>query len=332
MNVKKYYSIPYVSNSSLSWFQVSPLYCRKRMRGEIEEANKSYLTLGTQVHLSLLEPEAFRSMYAVIDAQIPKTETQKQFASTYLELVRAGIDEEKAALTAYRKNYVFEKKTDKVIANNIQRLLTDLDKYISYLRAKGEYVEILSTSNFNLIQSVISTVKNHKKAKELFDLNGEEECRDVLESDIEAYNELPIFWEYPIITDGKPIMCKSLIDRLIINHKEKKITLVDLKTTSKLGAFKDIFESYKYHRQLSFYWGAIESKFTEFTDYSRETYIVACSTVEPLECRVFSIGQEFLDKGTLEIAELMQDISWHILSDSWDYPREYYEGDGTEIL
>lgn len=332
MGEKKYYSVPYISNSSLSWFQISPLYCHKRMQGEFQEEDKRYMTLGTQIHMAILEPEEFRKSYAVMDIQIPRTEMQKEFCSTYLELLRAGIDKERASLTAYKENYTFKNKTDKVIANDIQRLLTDLDEYISYLRAKEEYVEVLSTSNFNLIQSVISTVKNHKKAKKLFDFNNEEESRKLLDNDIETYNELPIYWEYPIVMDGEAVKCKSLIDRLIINHKEKKITLVDLKTTSKLGTFKDIFESYKYHRQLSFYWEAIETQFTEFAEYSRETFIVACSTVEPLECKVFSVSQEHLDNGTKEIAELMQDISWHVLSDSWDYPREYYEGDGTEIL
>ena len=332
MEEKKYYSIPYVSNSSLSWFQLSPLYCFKRMQGEFTEEEKRYQTIGKQIHMAVLEPEEFNKSFTTIDAQIPRAETQRNFCTTFVELTKSGIDEEKASLVAYRENYAFDTKSDKTIAKDIQRLLNDLGEYISYLRKQEEYKEILSTSNFNLIQSVLSTVKNHKKANQLFDFKGEEETRVLLDSKIEAYSELPILWEYPIFVDGEAIKCKSLIDRLIINHEEKKITLIDFKTSSKLGRFRDEFESYNYHRQLSFYWQAIDFKFTEFSDYTKETLIVACSTVEPLECKVFNVSQEYLDKGVKEIAELMQAISWHWFSGSWDYPKEYYEGDGAEIL
>jgi hypothetical protein len=77
---------------------------------------------------------------------------------------------------------------------------------------------------------------------------------------------------------------------------------------------------------------AINANFTDFADYKRETIIVACSTLEPFECKVFNISEQDLDKGTLEIVELMKDISWHVHTDFWEHTREYYEGDGSENL
>lgn len=328
MKEKEYYKVPYISNSALSWFKVSPLYCFKRMQGEIEDEEKSYFNTGKQIHMALLEPEEFNKIYTVLDSDIPRNESQKKFCDSYLSHLRLGAEEKEASILAYKENYSTTNKSDNAIAKDIERLLNKLNEYISYLKAKEEYVEVLSKSKYELIQSVVSTVKTHKKAKLLF----EEPNEITSTSDVQTFNETPIYWEYPIVVKGEGIKCKSLIDRLIIDHKEKKVTLIDFKTSSKLGKFKEEFELFEYYRQLSFYWMAINSCFTNVANYKKETFIVACSTVEPYECKVFSIEDQYLEEGTKQVKELMSQISWHVISGKWDHTKDYHEGDGVEIL
>lgn len=328
MKEKEYFKVPYISNSALGWFKISPLYCFKRMQREIEEEKKSYFTTGKQIHMALLEPERFKKIYTVLDSETPRSSAQKNFCDTYLSQLRLGVEKEEASLIAFEENYSAKNKSEKAIAKDIDKLLNNLEEYISYLKAKEEYVEVLSKSKFELIQSVISTVKNHKKANKLFD----NLFKDIVSSNVEILNELIIYWDYPINVKQEPIKCKSMIDRLIIDHDNKKVTLIDLKTSSKLGKFKEEFELFEYYRQLSFYWMAINSHFSEIKDYEQETYIVVCSTVEPHECKVFDISKEYLNEGTEEIVKLMNEISWHYFSGHWDHSKEYYEGDGTEIL
>lgn len=328
MKEKEYFKVPYISNSALSWFKISPLYCFKRMQGEIEDEQKSYFTTGKQIHMALLEPERFKKIYTVLDAETPRSGAQKSFCDTYLSQIRLGVDEKEASLIAFEENYSAKNKSENAIAKDIDKLLNNLEEYISYLKAKEEYVEVLNKSKFELIQSVISTVKKHKKANTLFDNT----FKDVIANNTEIFNELIVFWDYPKLVNEEPIKCKSMIDRLIIDHDNKKITLIDFKTSSKLGKFKEEFELFEYYRQLSFYWMAINSHFSKYTDYEKETYIVVCSTVEPHECKVLNISDEYLNEGTKEIVRLMDEISWHYFTGHWDHSKEYYEGDGTETL
>jgi hypothetical protein len=154
---------------------------------------------------------------------------------------------------------------------------------------------------------------------------------------VECFNEYPIYWDFPIESGGEKLKCKSLLDRLIIDHNNKKIIIVDLKTTSMLSDFKETLEKFSYYRQLAFYKLAVlselQSKYEDkYKDYEVETYIIAVSTIDPYECRVFKISFNDLKRGVEEIIQLMTKISWHWFTGIWDHSREYHEGDGTETL
>jgi hypothetical protein len=149
-------------------------------------------------------------------------------------------------------------------------------------------------------------------------------------------NEFEIQWVHPT-----GVECKSLIDRIIIDHENKKIRLVDLKTTSHLAEFKEKFDEYKYYRQLAFYWMAIYWYFKNtlvdknIDEYQKETYIVAIGTnrsIPPVEVKVFEITEPTLNKGLNEIEPLMCELEWHFKEDKWDYNRQYYEGKTTERI
>jgi len=104
-----------------------------------------------------------------------------------------------------------------------------------------------------------------------------------------------------------------------------------------LSTFKQTVEDFAYYRQLAFYKLAVLSDLrsrydTKFDDYEVETYIVALSTIDPYECRVFKMSFDHLRRGAEEIMHLMSKISWHWYTGQWDYSREYHEGDGTETL
>jgi len=130
----------------------------------------------------------------------------------------------------------------------------------------------------------------------------------------------------------------SRLDRLIIDHKNKVIKLIDLKKTKSLRNFRKSFEDLEYNRQLAFYWMAVHFMFTHsfpeynIDEYKKETYIVAIQVNQLIECKVFEISEEDLHNGTMEIEKLMIEISWHLVNDKWDYSKQYYIGNGIEKL
>jgi hypothetical protein len=328
---KQYYSIPYISNSTLKWFQISPLYCWKRMQGEIADLDKSYLTIGKQIHMQLLEPEEFEKCYTYLDFKTPTSKQQLAFCERYVELINSE-DTKTAMIQAYTENYITTSSSEKAILQSAEKIYESNSEYIRYLTVKKDYREVLSKSKQDLLTTITQVVTKHKKANTLL---FEDPLFD--NTNIESFNEYPIYWEFPIEFDGEKIKCKSLLDRLIIDHSKKKIIIVDIKTTSSLSTFKKTVEDFAYYRQLAFYKIAVlsdlQSRYDDkYNDYEVETYIVALSTVDPYECKVFKMSFDDLRRGAEEITHLMSKISWHWFTGKWDYTQEYHEGDGIETL
>lgn len=326
MLTKEYYSLPYVSNSALKWFKKSPLYCYKLMNNELEVEDKSYMSLGRQIHMAILEPEEFDKNYIVLDFNKPTNKQQEGFCQDYVEHIKSfNMSEEEATTEAYTRNYAV--KSLKTIASNANRLREELKDYINYLLVRDSYKDVINTSKYNLIQTIKNNIAEHKKANLLFS------------NQKNAFNEFPIVWDAPITVEGDPLKCKSLIDRVIFDHENKEITLIDLKTSFDYEEFLNSHSKYDYTHQMAFYWMAIRSYFTEnytdfnFEDYKQNTYIVVVTTNPNLvECRVIEIKVEDLKESTAEIINELIQINWHIYTKMWEHTREYYVGDGVEHI
>jgi hypothetical protein len=325
---KDYYKIVGISNSSLSYFNKSPYYFYKRINGEIEEEEKKrYLELGKQVHMYLLEPELFHQTYAILDFEAPKSQQQLKFAESYVKASKKKTDEEKL-ISAYSENYVVTNKSDDKILEEAKELKNKVKDYIKYLKAAKEFKAILSWSSKSILDQMKQVTNEHIKAKELLFCHLNRPT-----ANIETFNEFQIIWQYPEIS----MPCKSMIDRLVIDHENKVIQLIDIKTTSSIGEFKDKFEELSYYRQLAYYWIALhwyakENNLQYFEEYKKETYIVALQTTQLVECRVFDIDDYYLNLGLNEIEEYMRKIKWHIDENKWEHTKEYYLNNGVEKL
>jgi hypothetical protein len=332
MENKKYYTIPYVSNSTLTWFKVSPKYCWKRMNLEITEEEKSYTYLGKQLHLSLLEPEEFTKCYTYLDFRTPTSKQQLGFCESFVLAQMNFCSKEDALMEAYTNNYLAEKLTPKAVLQSAEKLYESNVDYIKYLELKGDFREILSKSKQELITTITQAIKDHKKANALMFTDNNNVTENPVMGKIKNFNEFAVYWDYPIYWEGEAVKCKSLIDRLVVDHINKKVTIVDLKTTSVLGDFSANIIEREYYRQLSFYKLAVQYSKQFPKDYEIEAYIVAVNTQDPYECRVYKLSDSEYQKQLLVINSLMEQISWHWFTRKWNYSRTYYEGDGTENL
>ena len=124
----------------------------------------------------------------------------------------------------------------------------------------------------------------------------------------------------------------------MFDHLNKKIILIDLKTTSDVYNFKHSVEEFDYYRQLAFYicaitWYLIEVLNYNVDDYDLECYIIAIQTNGNYEVRVFDMfnEEELLNRKNV-ISNTLQEISYHISSGNWEHTRAYYEHKGIEQL
>ena len=318
--MKEYYEIEAVSNTSLSWFEQSPLYFKKLLNKEIEQEDYKYYELGTQIHMFPLEPDEFDKNYIHLDYDTPKTEQQK----TFCKRVSIKNHQKKDITNIYKDIYSTKNKSDEKILKEAEELKEKFKTYFQYLRATINEKQIISTSQQQLLTDIKTEVLKHDAAAKLLGL-----IKDPL-SDEEAHSEYKIEFK-DINTD---LNCKALIDRIIIDKKKKEIILIDIKSTSTFKNFKDKVSDYKYDRQLAFYWRAIFHHFKDMIkdEWIFKTYIIAINIKELVEIKVFDIPEKILHEADDEINRLMLRLAWHFENNTWEYVREYYGNKGIEQL
>ena len=326
-------SIPYyedntrISNSAIGFFlKNGPLYLRNMLDGKEEELNYSFLEKGTMIHEYILQPEIFWKDYVILDFDIPKVKQQKDLCESYKQLKETNhlLAENNILLSAYNNAYK-NSKSEKVKIEEASQIVNTYSQYIEYLKKK-DTKKIISFADLNMLKAIEANIKAHKKANELL-YN--------LPVTFETHNEFHINWEVPKFNN---IKCKSLLDRVCFDHVNKKIILIDLKTTLNTYNFAHSVEEYDYYRQIAYYGEAIQWYMQNVLnlnteDYDFEAYIIAIGKDKENQIRVFDMSSTTeLSKRIDLITKALDDISYHINTNQWEHSREYYESDGVEQL
>lgn len=327
-------SIPYyedltrISNSNIGWFlKKGPKYLKEMLDGK-EGLKASFLDKGTMIHEYILQPEEFWKDYIILDFAVPKVKQQKDLLEFYAnaKMVDPLASEDDILLMSYNSAYSNNKSIDKRI-QEAKELVELYQNYIEYFKNKDSK-KVISFADLNMLKTIKKNMKDHKKANELL-FNYPET--------FEVHNEFHINWEYPNASSLGDLPCKSLLDRVMIDHTNKKIILVDIKTTADVYNFKHSVEEFDYCRQLAYYWLAIHWYFKNelklnIEEYEYETYIIAVQSHDGYEVRVFKFNPKTVEERLVAIDYAIKRIAWHKDNNLWDHMKEYYDEDGAEII
>lgn len=327
-------SIPYyedltrISNSNIGWFlKKGPRYLKEMLDGK-EGLKASFLDKGTMIHEYILQPEEFWKDYIILDFAVPKVKQQKDLLEFYstARLVDPFASEDDILIMSYEAAYNNNKSKEKKI-QEAKELVELYQNYIEYFRNKDSK-KVISFADLNMLKAIKKNMEEHKKANELL-FNYPET--------FEVHNEFHINWEYPNASSLGDLPCKSLLDRVMIDHTNKKIILVDIKTTADVYNFKHSVEEFDYCRQLAYYWLAIHWYFKNelklnIEEYEYETYIVAVQSHDGYEVRVFKFNPKAIEERLVTIDYAIKRIAWHKNNNLWDHMKEYYDEDGAEII
>lgn len=313
-----------ISNSAIGWFlKKGPKYLRDMLDGKEEGLKLPQLEKGTMIHEYILQPDEFWKDYIILDFAVPKVKQQKDLCELYYTYKQIDPleDEDKLILNAYNAAYS-NKKSDEVKLKEAKEILDLYSNYIEYY-ANKDSKKVISFADLDMLKKIKKNLEEHEAAnKLLFNVPTTYDC----------HNEFHINW------DWKDVKCKSLLDRVMFDHVNKKVILIDLKTTSNVYNFKHSVEEFDYYRQLAFYlcaitWYLIEVLNYNPDDYDLECYIIAIQTNGNYEVRVFNMfnEEELLNRKNI-ISDTLQEISYHISSNNWEHTRAYYECNGIEQL
>ena len=341
---KPYYEdLTRISNSNIGWFlQKGPAFLHKMLTDPPPEEKNSVLERGTMIHEYLLQPEEFQKDYVVWDKSRPFSAQQEKFCQALANTLE--IEPDKAVLSAYKEAYSTAGKSDDKMLSEGLKIASTLKDYIDFLKLNDGRI-MISPSDAKMLEKIKQNVKNHKLAAWLLWSRGSDNYsvkpeEDVKNIDCITWHEFHINWEWygDEPNDDYPhVSCKSLLDSLTLDFKNKKAIIMDLKTTAKLWHFEESIEMYDYLRQLCYYkmavmWYLREECNEDPGKWTIEFYIIGIDTTGSNEIRVFSISRFEVQKRMETIHSALTEIMWHQMNDKWEHSREYYEGDGSETL
>ena len=323
-----------ISNSNIGWFlNKGPAYLHKMLTEDVPEEKSQALERGTMIHEYILQPEEFQKDYVVWDKSRPSSAQQEKFCQALVNSIE--IEPNRAVLSAYKEAYsTAGKSEDKMLSEGL-KIASTLKDYIDFLKANDGRI-MISLWDVKMLEKIKHNIQSHKLARLLLspigdsiDLNG-----NITAS---LYHEFHINWEYKIKMDGGYIHCKSLLDGLTLDFKNNKAIIYDLKTTQKLWHFEDSINQYDYFRQLCYYtmavkWYLKNELEEDPDDWEFEYYIIGIDTTGSYEIRVFKIDENAVQSRYDTIENALRDIWWHQTTEKWDHSREYYEGNGAELL
>lgn len=327
-------SIPYyedftrISNSNIGWFlNKGPAYLHKKLSGQLEDETSQSMTKGTMIHEYLLQPEEFQKDYVVWDKSRPSSTNEEKFCQALADSLE--IEPNKSLLSAYKAAYSTSGKSDDKILSEATKKASTLKEYIEFLKSRDQR-EMITPYSANQLIKIKENISNHKAA-----------CKLLLPADNKnVFHEFHINWEY-ISSNYNDIEftcpCKSLLDSVSFDYDNKKVILMDLKTTSHLHNFADAVNTYDYTRQLYFYTKALKWYITNELHENGNTwrfewYIIAIDSFTS-DIRVFTFSyKQVYGENVEKVRNAIRDIVWHKCNDLWEHSRAYYEGNGIETL
>lgn len=327
-------SIPYyedftrLSNSNIGWFlNKGPAYLHKKLSGQLEDETSQSMTKGTMIHEYLLQPEEFQKDYVVWDKSRPSSINEEKFCQALADSLE--IEPNKSLLSAYKAAYSTSGKSDDKILSEATKKASTLKEYIEFLKSRDQR-EMITPYSANQLMKIKENISNHKAA-----------CKLLLPADNKnVFHEFHINWEY-ISSKYNYVEftcpCKSLLDSVSFDYDNKKVVLMDLKTTSHLHNFADAVNTYDYTRQLYFYTKALKWYITNELHEDEDTwrfewYIIAIDSLTS-DIRVFTFSyKQVYGENVEKVRNAIRDIVWHKDNDLWEHSRAYYEGNGIENL
>jgi hypothetical protein len=306
---------------------------------DVPEEKNPVLERGTMIHEYILQPKEFQKDYVVWDKSRPSSAQQEKFCQALASSTE--IEPNRAILNAYKEAYsTAGKSEDKMLSEGL-KIASTLKDYIDFLKANDGRI-MISPWDVKMLEKIKHNIQSHKLAHNIIWPLGEYKVGPTLIGfhgdgiDMNAYHEFHINWTY-YVKMAAGVECKSLLDGLTLDFKNKKAIIYDLKTTQKLWHFEDSIDQYDYLRQLCFYYQAViwylkyELK-EDPNSWKFEFYIIGIDTTGSYEIRVFKIDLFTVRSRRDTIMDAMKEIMWHQDTGKWDHSRAYYEGNGSESL
>ena len=326
------------SSSSLKDFSIDrKKYFKKYILGEnVEEKENHAANMGRVVETLLLEPEEFDNRFYLSSCLNPPTAMMLDFVEALYKHTAEATDEfgnvKRSFEDISKDAYVdsgYKIKYEAVMGKFIG---TDAEIYYNEIRTvRSKNLTVVTTQDVTNAERIVEELKNNAVTSNVINLVNSTRYTILNQLQIEGYT----------IDD---LSLKSMLDKVIVDHQERKITPIDLKCT---WSVENFYEDYYLYRrayiQAYLYYNAVLSltmdEKSEFYGYSVENLqFLVCDSTNYMNPLIFTLSDDdmrdcysgFDHKGKTYpgVQQIIADLNWAIENNIWNISRKNYESNG----
>jgi hypothetical protein len=283
--------------------------------------------MGGLIDVLLFTPEELNDKYYIFDGSKPTATLEKLtniILENYSKIPSTGV-----VLEIVRAN----KFWDNIVKEQTLKNKFDNEEFWGYLKSAYESKDkkVITTEQKLQAEEVVDVLKSHEYSKEIVAFPEEHESK---------YAQYSLEFQY------KNVVFRGILDLLVVNHKDKTIRIIDLKTGAKSASeFSNSFVKFRYYLQEAVYQAGIEKikKDLKLEGYEVLPFqFLYISRYEKIPL-LYTVSQKWHDaalKGFYTqsgykyrgLDEIIDDISWHWKNQKFDFSREIYEQNGSLTL
>ena len=336
----QYRAIYLDSSSSLKEFSTDRRkYHKKYILNEVvEDEDSKAATMGRMVETLLMEPQFFDERFHLSTCMTTPTGLMLEFVEAlYKHTAEATADN--GTITRSFEDLAKDAYTDSGFKIKLEAVLTkfigsDAEIYykeIREVRSKG--LTVVATQDVTNAEKIVTELKTNAATADIVNL-----VDDVQYS---VHNQLQV--------EGYEVFghkFKSMMDKVVVDHKAKKVQVYDLKCTWSVENFYNEYYLYRrayiqgflYHKAAEFWasemgYGDYKILYPKFIVCDSTNYmnplIYAMSDINMVDARA---GFEHKGREYPGVAQLIEDLQWALENDKWNISRENYLSNGIVKL
>lgn len=332
-NIKEYFDSKRVSNSLLGTIN-NPRYIWLREQGLIEDFDRPYFRIGSGIDCLLTDPDRWDEEFAISEGNKPSGLLGK-FVEALPRYINSKDDisvyEDAYRVAGYKANI-----------ENVIRWFWENESAVKYYKDRflvESGKELLGREEFEAIKYAVEVIKENEFTSFYF-IPSEDE------GNIERLFQQAIYFQV------REVECKGLLDGILINHDEKTIQPIDLKSTGKkVQEFPTSFTQFGYQRQAAFYLLALNSFLQNRSEYdtrdilnytilpfkfivveskpSHSSALIFQCSENDIHCGLYGGWNKITQQYHKGIYNLLEDYRWHKEHNKWLMPREAYQNKGV---
>ena len=311
--VEDYYINPAISQSQLKLLLgPDPSIFNTIQEPDLYFEEKKHFIIGDGVDMQLTRPiEEFSQKFHISNLQNKPSDTIKSIVNQVYDLVKEEVGS--LADKGLLRDHTFEiidscndhnYQSNWKIETRIAKVVEAWEYWEDLKQAEGKVV--LSQEENDLISQIVMSIRTNPTTSKYFETS----------KDVEILDQLAIYFSYCGID------CKALLDRVIVDHKNKTIQPIDFKTMGDQTLyFPKSLRQRRYDIQAAFYTEALKSK-KEYETYKILPFkFIVESTINPGNPLVFTCSQELLRIGQFGAPKTY--LYGKIVSEGYDHMSEY---------